>query len=75
MPDYPSGHASTGGAMWAMLAYLFPREGNAFHSKAEECATSRLWAGIHVRSACYTGLALGRSVASRVIERASAQGA
>jgi membrane-associated phospholipid phosphatase len=70
IPDYPSGHASTGGAIWGMLAYLFPRDAHFFNSRAEENAASRMWAGIHFRSACESGLALGRAVAGRAIEYA-----
>jgi membrane-associated phospholipid phosphatase len=75
IPDYPSGHASTGGAMWAMLAYLFPRDANLFNSRADENAASRMWAGIHFRSACESGLALGRAVAGKVIQYAMSDGA
>jgi membrane-associated phospholipid phosphatase len=75
IPDYPSAHAATGGAMWAMLAYLFPRDAHVFNSSAEELAASRVWAGIHFRSASNTGLAQGRAVAGRVIERAMSDGA
>lgn len=75
IPDYPSGHAATGGAMWSMLAYLFPRDAHVFNSRAEEMGASRLWAGIHFRSACDSGLALGRAVAGKVIEYAMTDGA
>jgi membrane-associated phospholipid phosphatase len=75
IPDYPSGHAATGGAMWATLAYLFSRDAQVFNSRAEENAASRMYAGIHFRSACDSGLALGRAVAKRVIERAMTDGA
>jgi membrane-associated phospholipid phosphatase len=75
IPDYPSGHASTGGAMWAMLAHLFPRDAHVFNARAGENAASRLWAGIHFRSACDSGLALGRAVASKVMEHAMSDGA
>jgi membrane-associated phospholipid phosphatase len=75
IPDYPSGHASTGGAMWTMLAYLFPTDAHVFSSRAEENAASRLWAGIHFRSACDSGLALGRAVAGKVIAYAMSDGA
>jgi membrane-associated phospholipid phosphatase len=75
MPDYPSGHATGLAATAATLAYLFPREAAFFHSRAAENAASRLWAGIHFRSACDTGMALGRAVAQRMIERAQQDGA
>ena len=75
IPDYPSGHAGTGGATGAMLAYLFPRDADFFNSRAEELGASRIWAGIHFRSASASGLALGRAVAGKVIERAMTDGA
>jgi hypothetical protein len=34
-----------------------------------------LWAGIHFRSACSSGLALGRAVAGKVIDYAMNDGA
>jgi hypothetical protein len=61
--------------MWSVLGYLFPREADVFNSRAEENAASRMWAGIHFRSACNSGLALGRAVAARVIDRAIGDGA
>jgi membrane-associated phospholipid phosphatase len=70
IPDYPSGHAATLGGTSEILAYLFPREAHVFRSRADENAASRLWAGIHFRSACEAGVALGRRVGSAVIERA-----
>ena len=75
IPDYPSGHATTGGATGAMLAHLFPRDADFFNSRAEEMGASRIWAGIHFRSACDSGLALGRAVAGKVIEYAMSDGA
>jgi membrane-associated phospholipid phosphatase len=75
IPDYPSGHATTGGATAAMLAYLFPRDADFFNSRAEEMGASRVWAGIHFRSASESGLALGRAVAAKVIEHALTDGA
>jgi membrane-associated phospholipid phosphatase len=75
IPDYPSGHATTGGATGAMLGYLFPRDADFFNSRAEELGASRMWAGIHFRSAIESGLALGRAVAGKVIQTAMSDGA
>jgi hypothetical protein len=74
-PDYPSGHGSGMAAVEAMMAYLFPRDADFFHSRAEENAASRIWAGIHFRSAAEAGVTLGRDVAGAVIERARQDGA
>jgi membrane-associated phospholipid phosphatase len=75
VPDYPSGHSTGLAATGALLAYLFPREEAFFTSRADEDAASRLWAGIHFRSACDAGLKLGRDVAGAVIARARTDGA
>jgi hypothetical protein len=57
-----------------VLAYLFPRDAATLIQRAEEAAESRIWAGIHYRSDTDTGLALGRSVAQLVIDRAKEDG-
>jgi hypothetical protein len=75
IPDYPSGH-STGLASTAqVLSYLFPQDEHFFQSRADENAMSRLWAGIHFRSADDAGLALGREVGDAVIAWAESDGA
>ena len=74
-PDYPSGHGAGAAAAEAMMAYLFPRDAHFFDSRAEENAISRIWAGIHFRSAAEAGVKLGRDVAGAVIERARHDGA
>jgi membrane-associated phospholipid phosphatase len=74
IPDYPSGH-STGLASTAeVLSYLFPQDEAFFQSRAEENAASRIWAGIHFRTATDAGLQLGRDVGDAVIAWAEADG-
>jgi membrane-associated phospholipid phosphatase len=75
IPDYPSGHATGLAATAQVLSYLFPRNEHFFQSRAEENAASRLWAGIHFRSADEAGLQLGRDVGDAVIAWAEADGA
>lgn len=75
IPDYPSGHATALGGTAEVLSYLFPASAHVFQSKADENAASRLWAGIHFRSACEVGVALGRAVGQQVIAYAGADGA
>jgi membrane-associated phospholipid phosphatase len=75
IPDYPSGHSATLGGTAQMLAYLFPRDANFFQSRADENAASRMWAGIHFRSACEAGVAQGRAVGQAVVDYAVADGA
>jgi hypothetical protein len=74
IPDYPSGHATGHGGVAPVLAYLFPRDAHFFQSRAAEDAATRLWAGIHFRSACDEGLRLGGRVANAVIEWAKRDG-
>jgi hypothetical protein len=69
-PSDPSGHSVVVGATSTVLGARFPRDAACFTRNAEEMAASRLWAGIHVRSDNEAGLALGRSVAQAVLERA-----
>ena len=56
IPDYPSGHATGLAATAQVLSYLFPRDEQFFQSRAEENAASRVWAGIHFRSASDAGV-------------------
>jgi PAP2 superfamily len=73
-PSYPSEHAAAAGAAAAVLGYLFPRDADFFSAQAQEAALSRIWAGIHFRSDIEAGLAIGRAVAQKVIERAQNDG-
>lgn len=75
IPDYPSGHAATLGGTAQMLSYLFPRDEHLFQSRASETAASRMWSGIHFRSACDAGVQQGRDVGQDVIDYAVADGA
>jgi membrane-associated phospholipid phosphatase len=73
-PSYPSGHSAVVGATSTVLGHLFPRSAECFKLNAEEVASSRMWAGIHFRSDNEIGLAMGRSVAQVVIDRAMRDG-
>ena len=73
-PSYPGAHACSSSSAAAVLAYLFPRDAVALNQRADEAGESRIWAGIHYRSDTDTGLALGRSVARLVIDRAKNDG-
>jgi membrane-associated phospholipid phosphatase len=74
IPDYPSGHSTGLAATAQVLSYLFPRDEQFFQSRAEENAASRVWAGIHFRSATEAGLQQGRNVGDAVIAWAEADG-
>ena len=73
-PDYPSGHSTGLAATAEVLSYLFPQDEHFFQSRAEEDAASRIWAGIHFRSATEAGLQLGRDVGDAVIAWAETDG-
>lgn len=73
-PSYPAFHGCNSEATAAILAYLFPADGKESEAQAENAALSRIWAGIHFRSDTDAGLALGRKVATLVIERAQHDG-
>ena len=81
-PEYPSGHSVQSGAAAAVLTALFgdlsftdhtheargfaPRHFASFDAAAQEAALSRLYAGIHYRSAIERGLEQGRCVGAQV---------
>lgn len=74
-PGYPSGHAAMCGVIEGLFPYFFPLEKPLFQSIAKEGAESRFQAGIHFRTDNEAGLALGRNVAGKVLERITADGA
>jgi membrane-associated phospholipid phosphatase len=73
-PSYPSEHAATAAAAAAVLSYLFPNEATTFANQAEECAESRLNAGVHFPSDVEAGMELGRKVAEEVLAWARTDG-
>ncbi len=73
-PSYPAAHGTLSGAMTAILGYLFPSDAQHFRALGEQAAESRVWAGIHYRSDIVAGLALGRGVAQKAIERGKGDG-
>jgi len=73
-PSYPAAHGCQSGAYSSALAYLFPRDADALNAMGTEAGESRLWAGIHFRSDIDAGLALGRAVTQKVVERVANDG-
>jgi membrane-associated phospholipid phosphatase len=73
-PSYPSEHAAAAQAAATVLAYLLPAEAESFQTLAEQAGWSRVLAGLQYPSDYQAGLALGRAVAEKVIEKASADG-
>jgi membrane-associated phospholipid phosphatase len=73
-PSYPSEHAAAAQAAATVLAYFLPAEAESFQTLAEQAGWSRVLAGLQYPSDYHAGLALGRAVAEKVIEKASADG-
>jgi membrane-associated phospholipid phosphatase len=73
-PSYPSEHAAAAGAASEVLAWLFPDRAEFFRKEAEAAGMSRQLAGVHYQSDVDTGLALGRAVAERAIDRGKTDG-
>ena len=73
-PSYPSEHAAVAGAASTVLAYLFPDNAKVYTDQAEAAAQSRLLAGVEYPSDVAAGLALGRAVGAKVIERGKSDG-
>ncbi len=74
-PSYTSGHATYSGAAAEVLGYVFPDDAEAFASKAEEAAVSRLYGGIHYPLDNEGGLEMGHRIGKLVVDRASGDGA
>jgi len=82
-PEYPSGHSTASGASSAVLAAFFgdgiefsvtseltpgvTRYYSSFSSAELEIRDARVFGGIHYRTACIDGQALGRQVAAYVL--------
>ncbi|MBL0407226.1 phosphatase PAP2 family protein [Microvirga aerilata] len=73
-PSYPSEHAAAAGAASEVLAFLFPDKADVFRAMAEEAGRSRSIAGVAFPSDVAAGLALGRAVGGKAVERGKADG-
>lgn len=85
-PEYPSGHSTVSGAAAAILADYFGdatsftidsetapgaiRSFDSFSAALHEIHNARVWGGIHFRSACVDGSAVGEAVAVFIREHA-----
>lgn len=66
-PSYPSAHATIAGCAESILKYFFPSEAAAIQKTMEECAVSRLYAGVHFEVDNDEGLRLGRQIGEIVV--------
>jgi membrane-associated phospholipid phosphatase len=74
-PSYISGHSTFSAAAATILGHIIPERADAYNAMAQEAALSRLYAGIHYRSDCDTGLVTGSKVGAYAVQRAMADGA
>lgn len=74
-PAYISGHSTFSGAAAEILGHIIPSRATAYAAMAQEASNSRMYAGIHFRSDCQTGLAVGKNVGDFAIKRAQTDGA
>lgn len=74
-PSYISGHSTFSGAAAAILGHLVPERATAYQAMAQEASISRMYGGIHYRSDCEVGLAVGKKVGNYAVQRAIVDGA
>lgn len=72
-PAYPSAHAAVAGCAESVLSYFFPPEVSGIKNIMEECALSRLYAGVHFKADNDEGLRLGRQIGGIVVKVMKAQ--
>ncbi|HEX3032846.1 MAG TPA: vanadium-dependent haloperoxidase [Bacillota bacterium] len=68
-PSYPSGHATISGCASEILQYFFPTEADHLKALADECALSRLYAGVHFQADDDEGLRLGKQLGRLIIRQ------
>ncbi len=66
-PSYTSGHSTFSGAASTVLGYLFPAEAADLSNKAKEASNSRMYAAIHYRFDCESGLQCGKNIGQYAI--------
>ncbi|XMB67235.1 vanadium-dependent haloperoxidase [Mycoplasmatota bacterium zrk1] len=72
-PSYPSGHATVAGTAEILLSYFFESEKDKLKDLAEECAMSRLYAGVHFPIDNSEGLRLGRHIGRLIVKQLEKQ--
>jgi acid phosphatase (class A) len=71
LTSFPSGHATMGFSMAAVLARLAPSRGPAIMARAADYAHSRLVCEVHFHADIIAGQALGMVVAERLMQDAA----
>ena len=65
-PSYPSGHSTFSASAATVLSYFFPDAASEYETMAEEAAISRLYGGIHYRTAIEVGIEQGKAIGQAV---------
>jgi membrane-associated phospholipid phosphatase len=68
-PSYPSAHSCLSGAAAGLLGQFFPADAARLDALANQSGDARVMGGIHFKTDCEVGLALGRQVAGVVMSR------
>jgi hypothetical protein len=66
-PSYPAAHAVVSGCAETILSYFFAPETGRLKALAEECAQSRVYAGVHYPADIMEGLRLGRHIGRLIV--------
>jgi hypothetical protein len=74
-PSYTSGHSTFSAAAAEVLGYVFPNEQSLFEQYAKDASESRIYARIHFRFDCETGLTVGENIGNYAVSAAQADGA
>lgn len=74
-PSYISGHSTFSGAASTILGHIIPERATDYANMAQEASNSRLYGGIHFRTDCVAGLAVGVNVGNYAVQRAMTDGA
>lgn len=74
-PSYTSGHSTFSAAASTVLSYFFPSDASVFENWAKEASDSRIYARIHFRFDCETGLEVGNEIGGYAVAAAMSDGA
>lgn len=66
-PSYPAGHSVMPACFIKIMAHFFPAEKQKLYELLEECAWSRLYAGVHYPIDITEGIKLGEDIAEKII--------
>lgn len=73
-PSYLSGHSTMSGAAAEALTHFFPSDASEFDQMASDASNSRIYARIHWRFDCTTGIEVGSACAGYAISAAMTDG-